>query len=73
MRFQLLFAVVLVAKTLASPVGPVELDYSVRAPSDGYSKTFSDLQSATEAGDYLTFELVDSVMGAWTDAQTMSS
>ncbi|KAJ2913111.1 hypothetical protein MD484_g7303, partial [Candolleomyces efflorescens] len=30
-------------------------------PSDGYTQTFSNLTGATQAGDYLTFGLVDTV------------
>ena len=32
-------------------------------PSDGYTQTFSKLTGATQAGDYLTFGLVDTVAG----------
>lgn len=70
MRFQLLFAVVVVAKTVASPVGAMNLDFRVRA-SDGYYETFSNLHGATQAADYLTFGLVDSVTGARPNVQTL--
>ncbi|KAF9446538.1 hypothetical protein P691DRAFT_761546 [Macrolepiota fuliginosa MF-IS2] len=30
-------------------------------PSDGYTQTFSNLSGATQAGDYMTFGLVDTV------------
>ncbi len=61
---QFLFAAFVVAKIVTSPVGPMNLDFSVRASSDGYYNTFSNLHGATQAADYLTFGLVNSVPGA---------
>lgn len=34
-------------------------------PSDGYTQTFSNLTGATQAGDYMTFGLVETVAGGY--------
>jgi len=37
--------------------------YPPPPPSDGYHQTFSNLTGATQAADYLTYGLVDTIAG----------